>query len=131
MNWRLNLAGLINIPEHFHNAKFYSKIFKYINPETQAKFKALNRDLKHLPIDVATWAIDWDCVTDKANNKPFKWIVDKQIVPMDFRLKKIFNNGEYSNHVKKLIKNYNYEFNEKLFNQRKLKKSKMNMENVI
>ena len=87
--------------------------------------------MKPLPIDVATWAIDWDCVIDKSNNKPFKWIVDKQIVPMDFRLKKIFNNGEYSNHVKKLIKNYNYEFNEKLFNQRKLKKSKMNMENVI
>jgi len=131
MNWRLNLAGLINIPEHFHNAKFYSKIFKYVNPDTQAKYLALNRDLKHLPVDTATWAIDWGCVTDKITNQPFKWIVDKQIVPMDFKLKKIYNSSEYANHVKDLKNNYKFEFNEKIFDQCKINKSKKDMENVI
>jgi len=131
MNWRLNLAGLINIPEHYHNAKFYSKIFKYINPETQAKYLALNRDLKHLPVDVATWAIHWGCVNDKKANQPFKWIVDKQIVPMELKLKKIYNSHEYASHVKKLKKSYKFEFNEKMFEQCKRSKSKKDMENII
>ena len=131
MNWRLNLAGLINTPEHYHNAKFYSKIFKYVNPETQAKFLALTKDMKHMSVDMVTWAVEWGCVTDKESNQPFVWIVDKQIVPMDVRLKKIFNSNDYTRYVNKLMKNYKFEFNEKLFEQCKRNKSRKGMENII
>jgi hypothetical protein len=131
MNWRLNLAGLVNIPEHYHNAQFYSKIFKYINPETQAKFLALKKDMKHLPVEIVSWAVEWGCVTEKESNQPFVWIVDKQIVPMDVRLKKIFHSNEYTNHVAKLKKNYKFEFNDKLFEQCKRNKSRKGMENII
>ena len=131
MNWRLNLAGLINTPEHYHNAKFYSKIFRYVNPDTQAKFLALLRDLKHISIDKLTWAIEWGCVNDKTSNQPFVWIVDKQIVPMDVRLKKIIQGNEYSKYVNKQKKTYSFEFNEELYEQNKRKKSQKEMENII
>jgi hypothetical protein len=131
INWRLNLAGLVNIPEHYHNAQFYSKIFKYINPETQAKFLALRKDMKYLPVGKVTWAIEWGCVFDKESNLPFVWIVDKQIVPMDIRLKKLFQSNEYSKYVNKLKKNYSFVFNEELYEQCKRNKSRKEMENII
>jgi hypothetical protein len=131
MNWRLNLSGLINTPEHYHNAKFYSKIFRYVNPDTQAKFLALVRDLKNIPVEKVTWAIEWGCVYENSSDQPFVWIVDKQIVPMDVRLKKIILGKEYNNYVNKQKKTYKFEFNEALFEQRKSKKSKREMENII
>lgn len=131
MNWRLNLAGLVNIPEHYHNAQFYSKIFKYVNPETQAKFLALKNDMKSLSVNKITWAIEWGCVLDKISNQPFVWIVDKQIVPMDIRLKKLFQSNKYSKYVNKLKKDYSFEFNEELYEQCKRNKSRKEMENII
>lgn len=131
MNWRLNLSGLVNVPEHFHNAHFYSKIFKYVNPETQAKFVALTRDMKNLPIYRATWAIEWECIQDKISNHPFEWFVDKQIVPMDVGLKRLFNGKEYSDYVSNLSENFKYEFDEKKYTECKRTKSKKGMENII
>ena len=32
MAWRLNLSGLLNTPDHYHNAYLYSRIFYYLNP---------------------------------------------------------------------------------------------------
>lgn len=131
MNWRLNLAGLINIPEHFHNAQFYSKIFRYINPETQAKFLVLLRDLKNFPIDQITWAMEWKCIIDETTNKPFDWFVDKQIVPMDVKLKRLLRSNEYKSHVRKLKKIYKFKLDQDLFEHSKSNKSKKEMENII
>ena len=46
MSLRLKSDGLLNIPEHYHNAVFYSKHFKYFNPYTEGQFLALQRDLR-------------------------------------------------------------------------------------
>lgn len=131
MNWRLNLAGLVNIPEHYHNAKFYSKIFRYVNPETQAKFVALTRAMKNIPIDKVSWAIEWGCVIDKASNKPLVWIVDKQIVPMDIELRKLFQSSDYKNFVNIQKKKFDFELNEELYEESKRKKSRKKMEKLV
>jgi hypothetical protein len=131
MNWRLNLAGLINTPEHYHNAKFYSKIFTYLNPYTQSKFLAFCRDMDKFPVEMVTWAVEWGCVLDKESDEPFKWFVDKQIVPMDFRLKKLFRSRDYNNYVKSNINKFNFKFNEDLYKKCIKNKSKKEMENII
>ncbi len=90
MSWRLNLAGLVNTPDHYHNAYLYSKIFYYLDPELQARLLAIARDLKGQSLDKIAWAIEWDAVNDLNTGKPLKWLAGKQIVPFNKELKKLF-----------------------------------------
>lgn len=131
ISWRLNLAALLNIPEHFHNAYFYSKIFHYINPHTEAKFLALTKQLAKYKIVKSTWAIEWECIIDIEQNKPFVWMVDQQIVPVDAKLKKIFNGTEYRKYIKNHKNNFKFKFDEEKYNYMKNKISKQDMENII
>ena len=131
MNWRLNLIGLLNVPEHYHNACFYSKIFLYINPDTQAKFLALKKQLKSYNLSKLTWGMEWGCVIDVVNEKPFSWIVDNEIVPMDIELKKIMHGKEYKNYVKNKLKDYKFAFDEEKYNYHKNKTLKQDLENYI
>jgi hypothetical protein len=108
MAWRLNLFGLVNTPDHYHNAYLYSKIFYYLDPEYQARLMALARDLKKFPLDVAAWAIELGAVYDKAHNRSFKWFTGKQIVPLHKDLKTLFNSNEYHRIVKNKMNNYNF-----------------------
>ena len=119
---------------------FYTGNKKGIRPEHAGRLEiildrlnAANevKDMNYLPVDKVTWAIEWGCVKDKVLNKPFVWIVDKQIVPMDIRLKKVFRSNEYKNYVNKQKKNYNFEFNEELYEQCKRNKSRKEMENIV
>lgn len=131
ISWRLKLAGLVNIPEHYHNALLYSKIFYYINPEIQAKFLALAESLSNLPLDIATWGTEWGCVIDEKTNQEFNWIVEKQIVPMDVKLKKYFFNSEYQQYVEKLKKKFKFKFDMEKYNKLKNIKSRKIMEKQI
>ena len=87
--------------------------------------------MENFPVEMVTWAVEWGCVHDKELDKPFKWFVDKQIVPMDIRLKKLYRSRDYSNYVKSNINKFNFEFNEDLYKNCKLNKSKKEMENII
>lgn len=116
MAWRLNLCGLLNTPDHFHNAYLYSRIFYYLNPDYQARLLALMRDLNKYPLDVMAWAMEWDAVYDLNLNKPAKWHVGKQMVPLNTDLKGLFNSREYKNIVKKRMKEYNFKLDIEKYN---------------
>jgi len=131
MNWRLDLSGLINIPEHYHNACFYSKIFLYINPDTQAKFLALHKQFKRYQLDKLTWGMEWGCFHDLLNDKPFEWIVEKQIVPLDTDLKEKMFGKEYKRYVKERQKIYKFSFDEEKYEYYKNKSLKKDLENYI
>ncbi|NOX89303.1 MAG: hypothetical protein GXO77_09765 [Calditrichaeota bacterium] len=98
--WRLHLAGLLNTPDHFHNAYLYSRIFYYLNPENQARFMALCRDLKDYSPDMISWAVEWGVVIDEIQNRPMEWIIGEQIVPLHSDLKELFESADYQNWVK-------------------------------
>ncbi|MGD9900212.1 MAG: hypothetical protein AB7T22_13905 [Calditrichaceae bacterium] len=108
ISWRLKLAGLVNIPQHFHNAFLYSKVFYYIDPLDQAKLIAMIRDTKNYPLEKVAWAMEYDAVTDLKTGQPAEWFISKQIIPLDSRLKKLFNSRAYRQLVKKEAENYKY-----------------------
>jgi len=125
MCWRLNLAGLINTPDHYHNAYVYSRIFFYLNPLYQARLSALVRDLKKYPLDMIAWAIEWGAVYDQVQNKPLEWFVGKQIVPFNEQLKKLFNSKEYKQYVKENMSKLKYTLDkEKYYNIVKERKTR-------
>jgi acetoin utilization deacetylase AcuC-like enzyme len=58
MSERVECDGLMNIPEHYHNAYFYSKQMLFFSPYDQGTFEAMKRDLRGLPLVETSGAID-------------------------------------------------------------------------
>jgi hypothetical protein len=129
--WRLKLAGLVNFPGHYHNAFLYSKIFYYMDPTAQAKYLALKRSFKSLPLDKLSWGIDWGCVKDLNTNDTFTWMVSDQLVPVDERLKKLFTGKKYKKYVSDKMKEFKFSFNEAKYQEIKRKITVPNMEKII
>lgn len=104
---RLRTAGLLNVPEHFHNAQMYSSQFFYLHPLYEAKRAAIERDLlqKH-SLSTVSWAIDLGCVLE--NDQPFQWFIADQIVALDRDLKEYVLGKAYSEYVKQSKKDYSY-----------------------
>lgn len=119
--WRLRLAGLVNTPDHYHNAYLYSRIFYYINPEHQAWFLALSRALKKYPVEVISWAIEWEAVFDEITKKPMQWVIGEQIVPLDKELKELFESEEYRRWVEERSKAYKFSLDYDKYEQMKRK----------
>ena len=117
---RLRLAGILNVPEYFHNAQMYSKTFHFLNPELEGKRIAVQNDLiKDYPLADVSWAIDLGCI--KENNNPFKWFTSELIMPLDRDLQNYFSSPEYQKAVKKSIKNSNFVLNKKCWEKKKVK----------
>jgi hypothetical protein len=107
MAGRLRTAGLLNVPEHFHNAQMYSAQFAYIDPLHEARRLAISRDLlTENTLSKVSWAIDLDCVTE--NNQPFQWSGSEQVIPLDRDLKDYFSSKDYKQFVEKTVQQLSY-----------------------
>jgi len=109
MSLRLKTDGLLNIPEHYHNAVFYSKLFKYFNPYTEGQFLAMQRDLRMAGLFKAAWAVELDCVIEKKTGKPWKWFTDEQVLFVSKRLEKYFESKEYRARVEEAEQSHEFE----------------------
>lgn len=61
---RLALDGLLTSPAWFHNASFYQRRYRYLNPVVQGAFEALQQDLAPLDLVTASWAVELGCVLE-------------------------------------------------------------------
>jgi hypothetical protein len=129
--WRLKVAALINFPGHYHNALLYSKIFYYLDPLAQARFQALKKTFKGMPLDKLSWGIDWGCVIERKKNEPFEWMVGEQLVPIEDSLKKLFTGKKYKKYVNTKMKDFKFEFNESRYQEMKKVMTVKNMEKII
>jgi len=107
--WRLGMKGIINIPDHYHNAALYSRIFHYENPADQAKLEAIIRDTREYPLHVVAWAVELGGLRDVRNDKIFEWFVSKQVLPLSRAWLQVFRSKEYRNRVKLLKNEYEFE----------------------
>lgn len=131
MCWRLNLAGLINVPEHYHNAILYSRIFYYLDPIIQTKLKAIQRGFEGFTLDKISWGVDWGCVIDANTNRPFDWMVHKQVVPLEKSLKSVFLGKEYIKYVRDHMHEFKFIFDETRYKEKMQRLSAKNLEKTI
>lgn len=104
---RLRTAGLLNIPEHFHNSQMYSPQFRFVNPLFEGKRQAIARDLlSTFSLSEVSWAIDLNCVSE--NGEAFEWVVSEQLIPLDRDLKEYFNHKKYLQTVAEHAGQYHY-----------------------
>jgi hypothetical protein len=102
-----------------------------MDPTAQAKYLALKRSFKSLPLDKLSWGIDWGCVKDLNTNDTFTWMVSDQLVPVDERLKKLFTGKKYKKYVSDKMKEFKFSFNEAKYKEIKRKITVTNMEKII
>ncbi len=78
MAQRLNRAGVVNVPRHFHLAVFYERFgYRYLCETHQAEVSAVSRVLRGLPPAVASWAVERGCVRVGRNGgPPARWLYE-------------------------------------------------------
>jgi hypothetical protein len=119
MSGRLRTAGLVNKPEHFHNAQMYSSHFSFIDPIHEAKRQAIARDLlKEYSLSEISWAMDLKCVME--NGKPFQWQGSDQIIPLDRDLKEYLCSAKYKNIVANSRQDFQYQIDIKKWERKKI-----------
>ncbi|MDZ7330365.1 MAG: hypothetical protein ONB31_00130 [candidate division KSB1 bacterium] len=117
MAMRLKTDGLLNIPEHYHNAVFYSKHFRYFNPFTEGQFQAMLRDLRMVGLFKAAWAVELNCVVEKNSGKIWNWFTDEQVLAVSDRLASYFESAEYADRVEQSLHSHQFEIDQTKFKQ--------------
>lgn len=76
----LSVDGMLDVPEHFHTALIYSRSFRYLDPAVEGRFQAIARDLKGVPLALASDAIRKGCLVDRATGAPLPWQASEQVL---------------------------------------------------
>ncbi len=84
----LSLDGLLDLPDHFHSALFYSRTFRFLDPHAEGRFLAMARDLAGIPLALASEAIQDGCLVDTATSSPVLWEPAEQVMPLRDPLKR-------------------------------------------
>jgi len=92
---RLGLAGIVNVPMHFHNARLYKVRATFIDPVTEGRFRALMRDLGERSLFEQSWAVHRGCVVDHASGAPVEWHGHEQLCALRRRVRRYFHSDPF------------------------------------
>jgi hypothetical protein len=79
---KLSVDGVLDVPDHFHTALFYSRAFRYLDPEAEGRFLAIVRDLSGVPLALASDAIREGCLVDRKTGAAVSWPAAEQVMAM-------------------------------------------------
>lgn len=91
----ISLDGLLDLPDHFHSALFYSPTFHFLDPNAEGRFLAMARDLAGIPLALASEAIQEGCLVDTATSLPVLWEPSEQVMPLRDPLRRHFRTPAY------------------------------------
>jgi hypothetical protein len=100
--------ALVNYPAHYHNAVFYSRLFRFLSPRREGRMEALRRDLEGLSVTEASWAIERGGVVEEAptgtagdrpGGKVLRWQASEMAAPITRLLKTYMKSEEYESAV--------------------------------
>jgi len=91
--------GLLNLPEYYHNAVFYSAIFQFIDPVRQGRFEALQRDLELVHVAEASAAVEQGRVVEEPWGARLQWEPGEMITPLSGPARRCLESREYQTAV--------------------------------
>jgi len=91
----LSVDGVLDVPDHFHTALFYSRAFRYLDPEAEGRFQAIARDLSGVPLALASDAIREGCLVDRTTGAPMPWPVAEQVMAVRGPLRRFLRSPSY------------------------------------
>ena len=91
----LSVDGVLDVPDHFHTALFYSRAFRYLSPDAEGTFLAIARDLAGVPLALASDAIREGCLVDRKTGAPFPWPAAEQVLALRGPLSRFLRSPSY------------------------------------
>ncbi|KAH0788895.1 hypothetical protein GPJ56_007190 [Histomonas meleagridis] len=92
--------GILNVPEHFHNAFLYEN-FLFLDPDDQGMFEKmsedLNKDINERGLAAVSWAIYFGFL--RCDEEVAKWGQYEQVLPLSAKLERYFQSTDYKNEV--------------------------------
>jgi len=76
------LDGVLDVPDHFHTACFYARKFRFLDPQAEGRFLAMVRDLKGIPLALASEAVQEGCLVNCETGMPLPWEPAEQVMPL-------------------------------------------------
>lgn len=96
---RLQLDGLVFVPAHFHVAIQSRRQLRFLHPEDEARFRALEQALQGLPLPAASRAVDEGRVVEVRTGEPFRWERAPMVLPVSESLRQRVLSEEYEKAV--------------------------------
>lgn len=92
----LVLDGVLDVPDHFHTALFYSRRLHFLEPEAEGSLLAIARDLKNVPLALASEAIREGCLVDRDTGQIVPWRPSEQVMAVRGPLRAWFRSRQYA-----------------------------------
>ncbi|HYL06650.1 MAG TPA: hypothetical protein VE075_11455 [Thermoanaerobaculia bacterium] len=92
---RLQLDGVLWVPAHYHTAAQGRRTSRFLHPEDEGVFRALEPALAGLPLPAAALAVEHGRVLDGVTGAPFVWHPMQVVVPASDRLRHQLDGDEY------------------------------------
>lgn len=118
MGQSLEKDAIMNIPEYYHVAVYYSSKFYFINPEEQAKLLAIKEQTQSLDLRKISWAIHTECLLNKKNKEVEIWDPSEMLEPLSTLAKNYFGGEEYRKSVKQYQKALKFKVDTKKLKQK-------------
>lgn len=95
----LELDGIYYSPSSYHVAAQSRRLTRFLKPEHEARFRALEELLATLPLAVASKTIEDNQVIDAATNKPLSWEGFPMVVSVTDKLQVLISSDQYERRV--------------------------------
>lgn len=106
---RLQVDGILFIPNYLHTALFYGRNMLMLDPKRQAELYAFDKMLRsRVKIDQLTWACAEGHLIDRTRMEPYLWIPAPITIPVSHRFKDRFHSPGYAIEAHTLSKKLNY-----------------------
>ncbi len=97
----LELDGVYYVPSHYHVAAQSRKLVRFLEPEDEAFFRALQNLLAGLPLAEASRLVDAGAVIDADSGEPVRWEGRAMVLPVSDRLRTRVFSKEYEERVER------------------------------
>lgn len=95
----VGLDGIFYVPSHYHVAAQSRKLVRFLRPEHEARFRALQAALANVPLAEATALVERGRVVDAASGEPVTWEGCAMVLPASERLRELVFSDEYERRV--------------------------------
>ncbi|NMB76796.1 MAG: hypothetical protein GYA21_16895 [Myxococcales bacterium] len=103
MAHRLDLDGVVEVPERLHNAALYFVRFRFLNPEEQGVFTSILRDTREHTLADLAWGVECGALLDLNSHKPFRWLPREQVLPRRGPVLEWLESAEYRDRARQAM----------------------------
>ena len=113
----LSVDGVLDVPDHFHTALFYSRAFHYLDPEAEGRFLAIARDLSGVPLAQASDAVREGCLVDRKTGALIPWPTAEQVLALRGPLSRFLRSPTYREARKRALADHRFVVNWDLYRE--------------